>query len=272
MHAHRTILPAVHPIVSNARLTDSNSGLTLTTSMSRSATHESTPATAATRTQLLAAAAEIFAERGFRNATVREICRHANANVAAISYHFGDKNALYAAVLRETAPAPAGGPHAPDSQATRTLPPERKFRLFIREFLKRMTEKGPNCHHSRIMAREMIEPTQALDDLVNEFIRPQHLWFQELVRELTGPGFTAEEIRLMANSVVSQILFYKHCGAVIERLQHRDPFAPERLHQLERHITEFSLAAIHTLAAARHTAKPTRRRTPPKSSQPSTPR
>jgi hypothetical protein len=122
------------------------------------------------------------------------------------------------------------------------------------------------------MAREMIEPTQALDDLVNEFIRPQHLWFQELVRELTGPGFTAEEIRLMANSVVSQILFYKHCGAVIERLQHRDPFAPERLHQLERHITEFSLAAIRTLAAARHTAKPTRRRTPPKSSQPSTPR
>jgi hypothetical protein len=111
-----------------------------------------------------------------------------------------------------------------------------------------------------------------LDDLVNEFIRPQHLWFQDVVRDITGPGFSAEEIRLMANSVVSQILFYKHCGAVIERLQHRDPFAPERLHQLERHITEFSLAAIHSLSDARRTAKPTRRRTPPKSTQASTPR
>ena len=240
--------------------------------MSRSATHESIPATAATRTQLLAAAAEIFAERGFRNATVREICRHANANVAAISYHFGDKNALYAAVLRETAPVPAGGPHAPDSQATRRLPAEKRFRRFIHEFLQRMAEKGPNCHHSRIMAREMIEPTQALDDLVNDFIRPQHLWFQEVVREITGPGFTAEEIRLMANSVISQVLFYKHCGAVIERLQHRDPFAPERLHQLERHITEFSLAAIRSLATARQATKSTRRRAPIRSTQASTPR
>ena len=53
-----------------------------------------------TRRQLLEAAGEVFATAGFRNATVREICRRAGANLAAVNYHFGDKEALYAEVLR----------------------------------------------------------------------------------------------------------------------------------------------------------------------------
>jgi TetR/AcrR family transcriptional regulator, regulator of cefoperazone and chloramphenicol sensitivity len=47
-----------------------------------------------TRLQLLEAAGEVFAEVGFRDATVREICRRADANIAAINYHFGDKENL----------------------------------------------------------------------------------------------------------------------------------------------------------------------------------
>jgi len=122
---------------------------------------------------------------------------------------------------------------------------------FIREFIARIAESGPDCHHSRIMAREMIEPTQALDHLVNSFIRPQHQWFQGLVREMLGTGFSDEEIRLVANSVVSQILFYRHCGAVIERLQGRDPLEQSNLEVLGAHITEFSLGAIRSLAHSR---------------------
>ena len=48
-----------------------------------------------TRQRLLEPASEVFAQKGFRDATIAEICREAGANVAAVNYHFGSKGELY---------------------------------------------------------------------------------------------------------------------------------------------------------------------------------
>ena len=44
-----------------------------------------------TKDRLLAAACAVFADKGYRAATVVEICTAAEANIAAVNYHFGNK-------------------------------------------------------------------------------------------------------------------------------------------------------------------------------------
>ncbi|WP_415712780.1 TetR/AcrR family transcriptional regulator [Maridesulfovibrio sp.] len=53
-----------------------------------------------TKERILEAASRVFCEKGFKATTVRDICAEAEANVAAINYHFGDKLKLYHQVLK----------------------------------------------------------------------------------------------------------------------------------------------------------------------------
>ena len=53
-----------------------------------------------TRARLLKAAERLFADRGFKKVTVRDICRAARANVAAVNYHFNGKKGLYDEVVK----------------------------------------------------------------------------------------------------------------------------------------------------------------------------
>jgi TetR/AcrR family transcriptional regulator, regulator of cefoperazone and chloramphenicol sensitivity len=139
-----------------------------------------------TRQRLLEAAGEVFAERGFRAATVRDICQGARANIAAVNYYFGDKERLYTAVLRYA--FSCGLQKYPplldlDSNAS----PERRLRAFIRSFMLRCLAEGSPAWLGKLMEREMAEPTHALDILIHEAFRPLFELLMSIVRELLGP-------------------------------------------------------------------------------------
>jgi len=73
-----------------------------------------------TRERLLQAATRLFADNGYRGASVRDICNLAGANPGAVSYHFGGKRQLYRAVLRRAAAGLADmGPAADDDNGDR---------------------------------------------------------------------------------------------------------------------------------------------------------
>jgi len=60
--------------------------------------------TGATREKLLVAASDVFVEKGFRDATVADICNRAAANISAVNYYFGSKEALYQESWRHSLP------------------------------------------------------------------------------------------------------------------------------------------------------------------------
>jgi TetR/AcrR family transcriptional regulator, regulator of cefoperazone and chloramphenicol sensitivity len=199
-----------------------------------------------TRRQLLEAAGGVFAESGFRNATVREICLRAGANIAAVNYHFGDKAALYAEVLRD-AQQRAFEKHPLLAGVGAGTSPAGKLRAFVRSFLLRIFDGGPTAWFGQMMLREMIEPTGALDALLEERIRPMAEALQGIVAEILECKPGDERVRLCTLSIVSQCVFYHHCRQVVTRLFPEEPLDAAAVEPLADHITRFSLAALKNL-------------------------
>src|SRR5215510_6646577 len=94
-----------------------------------------------TRARVLDAAARLFAERGFARVTVRDICRRARANVAAVNYHFGDKDGLYAAVMQSAIGVMSSTTEAA-REAGKGLDAQNRLRAYVNVFVQRVTGSG----------------------------------------------------------------------------------------------------------------------------------
>ena len=107
-----------------------------------------------TKARLLEAAGEEFADKGFELARVRAICDRAEANLAAINYHFGDKEHLYLEVLRE---AHRCGLEPIAQSFEPGLSAAQRLRMFIHFFLGRVLAMNrPEDWQHRLMIREML--------------------------------------------------------------------------------------------------------------------
>jgi AcrR family transcriptional regulator len=202
-----------------------------------------------TRERLLEAAGAVFSEAGYRAATVRDIVSRAGANIAAVNYHFGDKEHLYAAVLQHYAKESLAK-HPPHGGLSPDATPEEQLHAFVRAFLRRIMDPGHQAFHGKMMAREMIEPTAALNRIVEQMIRPLYGRLCAIVKAIAGPGAGVDAVERAAKSIVGQCLFYKHCAPVLRVLDGRLP-NPRDLDALADHIVAFSVGGIRALGAPR---------------------
>lgn len=199
--------------------------------------------TSKTRFAIMEAAGEIFAEQGYPKATVRDICRQAGANIAAINYHFGDKKGLYLAVLKHYQEI-AFQTYPPDLGIKETQSPEEKLRAFIRSFLMRIMNEGRPAWFGKLLAREFTEPTWAFDILVEETIRPSFQLLIGIVAEIIGKGTKDRKVLLNSMSIVGQCLYFRHSHPVISRLFPREVFGFKQIDELTDHITRLSLRGL----------------------------
>jgi AcrR family transcriptional regulator len=195
-----------------------------------------------TKARLLEAAGEEFAEKGFDSARVRSICRRAGANLAAVNYHFGDKEQLYIAAVME---AHRCGTEMPEDSAWAEGTPARRLRCYIQFFLSNVMamSRQEGGWHRALMLREMLHPTAASETLVREAIRPRFRRLKAILGEVCPD---ADELRLdaIASSIVGQCLHYKMAGAIIEKVIGPESYAALDLDYLTDHISGFSLAAL----------------------------
>jgi AcrR family transcriptional regulator len=203
-----------------------------------------------TKIRLIEAAGEVFAREGYRSATVRAICKRAGAHVGAVNYHFRDKAGLYAAVLAYSHES-AVIKYPPDLGLKGDATPEDKLRAFIRSFLLRVLDETATAWHGKLMAREIAEPSSALDQVVDSSIRPLYDYLAAIIRELLpvshrGKNESPDLSFLCAMSIVGQCLQHYLGKSIIASLR-PESFEPGDIDRICDHITRFSLGGIREL-------------------------
>ena len=234
-----------------------------------------------TRQKLLEVAADIFVNKGFQAAGIREICTTAGANLAAVNYHFGGKMELYKAVLThafENAKPPRPMPQLADDPDH----PQQQLRAWILWNAERMLGVGGHAVYELIV-KELQDPTPAFDELLERSMQPIYAAGEDLVAAVLGVSQDNPLVQLCCTSVFGQCLIYRHSRPMIERFQrhvktgvprkngqHTQKGKQAMQDQLERiqsflqydpaiisgianHIADFSLAGI--AAQAKHLGK-----------------
>jgi TetR/AcrR family transcriptional regulator, regulator of cefoperazone and chloramphenicol sensitivity len=199
-----------------------------------------------TRMRLINSAGPVFAEMGYYSATIREICKRADANVAAVNYHFKDKLGLYTEVLNQCTRAA----HLEQMRAAldQAGSPEYVLRGVIRARVQGLRQDAFPNWYLRIFARELTEPTPAMSRLIKTVSRPIYERVLELISKIIGFPPHHDTTRLCAHSVMGQILFYVFKGPLLSRLSPDMKMTPERLDRIANHIADFSLAYLREIS------------------------
>lgn len=195
-----------------------------------------------TRHRLLQSAGTIFAEKGYDASSVREICQAAEANIAAVHYHFGEKRQLYVAAVREAQCCQAAAVPFPDWPAD--MPAEERLRQFIRTMFERMLDADRPRWHLELMLRELAHPTEACEAVVEDYIRPMAENLRGILRDLLPADMPEPQRWRIGFSIVGQVLFYYLNQPIIRLLIGPDAFAQLTVDDLAAHVTRFSLAAL----------------------------
>ena len=196
-----------------------------------------------TRKRLLGAAADLFAERGFKRVTVREICRAARANVAAVNYHFGDKLGLYREVLQLAVASMRSTGEAARQAGGRNA--EEKLRAYVRVYIESIVGVQRDSWVYPLMLHELTDPTPALDLVVRQVVRPRMAYLGALVGQLMRRPIHDARVVRCVHSIHAQCVVIPNM--LTSGLYPDFKPTPKTLTVLAEHIASFSLAGIRSL-------------------------
>ncbi|MBV8360573.1 MAG: CerR family C-terminal domain-containing protein [Deltaproteobacteria bacterium] len=199
-----------------------------------------------TRQRLIDAALEVFGEFGFDGASTRMLADKADANLAAIPYHFGSKEGLYCAaaqyivdrMAQHTAPLLEQIEHAlrraplPRSQALELL---HKYTDTLIAILVGSPETDG---WAAFIMREQLQPGAAFDVLYDGMMRRIGDAGAGLLASIFKLSKGDPSINLKEIAILGQILVFRTCRqTALRRLGWKD-FSIDRLKQIQSLIRE----------------------------------
>jgi len=205
----------------------------------------------ATKDRLLDTAELLYARQGIQATSLRQITDRARANLAAVNYHFRDKESLYHAAL-EFVIARGFQQFPPDLGLGPRPTPQDRLRAFIRSFMLRMlSQRAWGQGQNQMILRELVEQSPVLDHFIEQFARPMRDILRSIMRDLLGPKATDKAVRGCTLSVVGQCLHYTYARPIMQRLGINPVARDEEIERVADHITRFSLGGIQAVRQGR---------------------
>lgn len=200
-----------------------------------------------TRQRLLVTASRIFAEKGYQDATIAEICEQAETNIASVNYHFGDKENLYLEAWRyafqeDLRNHPSDGGIDPETSA------EVRLAGRIKSLIARIAD--PNSSFFAIVHKEMAQQTSLLQKIMEQEINPERQALMALIKEVLGDNATDKQLQFCHASIIGQcfhLLKVKNMKLSDETRRYVMDLSDAEA--FAEHVVKFSLAGM---AAIRH--------------------
>lgn len=210
-----------------------------------------------TRARLLLAALQLFSERGFAQTPVRAIAEAAGSNVAAISYHFGDKAGLYTATFHEL----LGSSQTLILHFTAPgLGLEEALRNYFTSFLEPLKHDDLGRQSLRLHMRELLEPTHVWPEVIERECRAPHLALVQLLCRHLGLRRADDDVHGLAFSITSLGMQMWTQRDTLEAIAPHLA-QPAAVDAWARRLSGYALAMVQGETTRRQAARPTARKT-----------
>ena len=140
---------------------------------------------AETRRLLLEAAGQVFGEKGYARATAKEICALSGANGAAVNYHFGSKENLYAEVLEE-AHRRLLNAETLAAVLRSDLDARTRLKVVIAGVVDNVSRKDARAWELRVLSRELLNRSPMMERTIETQVLPKTGMILNIVAEIMG--------------------------------------------------------------------------------------
>lgn len=200
------------------------------------------------RTRLLLAALRLFSEQGYAKTSIRAIAAAAQANVAAVSYYFGDKAALYSAVFSE----PLGSMHSLIPDFTHPdMSLQEALQNYFRGALEPLKQGELMRQCVRLHIREMIEPTGQWEREMDRDVRQPHQALVGLLCRHMGMAQADDGMHRLALTIEGLVFQLWSHREVIDAVRPQLLDTPEAVDLWIERMVTYALAIVATEQALR---------------------